>query len=224
MFLSRDVIFKETIFPFKHWLPKIVYSSPSSFHNVFPSQPPVQDSVPHISAEFSLPFNSGDTVVPPDEFPNLVHADLTSSQPILSPQPEPSAPADLPIVPPALPLVRKSTRSHKLPSYLHDYHYSLVSTHHCNLASTSLPSHDSFTASPDILYPLSSPLSYSKLFTAHRVFSIALTIAKEPTSYVEALPDPLWQAAMQTELDALQANQTWVMTPLPPSKVPIGCK
>ena len=29
---------------------------------------------------------------------------------------------------------------------------------------------------------------------------------------------------MQTELDALQANQTWVMTTLPPGKVPIGCK
>ena len=29
---------------------------------------------------------------------------------------------------------------------------------------------------------------------------------------------------MQTELEALQANQTWVMTTLPPGKVPIGCK
>ena len=67
-------------------------------------------------------------------------------------------------------------------------------------------------------------LPISKLSTAHRVFSVALTIAKEPTSYAEALPNPLWQAAMQTELDALQANQTWIMTPLPPGKVPIGCK
>ena len=29
---------------------------------------------------------------------------------------------------------------------------------------------------------------------------------------------------MQAEIDALQANNTWVMTPLPPGKVPIGCK
>ena len=29
---------------------------------------------------------------------------------------------------------------------------------------------------------------------------------------------------MKTKLDALQANQTWVMTTLPPGKVPIGCK
>ena len=51
-----------------------------------------------------------------------------------------------------------------------------------------------------------------------------MSIAKEPTSYAEALPDPLWQAAMKTELDAFQANQTWVMTKLPPGKMPIGCK
>ena len=29
---------------------------------------------------------------------------------------------------------------------------------------------------------------------------------------------------MQAEINALQANNSWVMTPLPPSKVPIGCK
>ena len=29
---------------------------------------------------------------------------------------------------------------------------------------------------------------------------------------------------MQAKIDALQANNTWVMTPLPPGKVPIGCK
>jgi len=29
---------------------------------------------------------------------------------------------------------------------------------------------------------------------------------------------------MQAEIDALQANNTWVMTPLPLGKVAIGCK
>ena len=75
----------------------------------------VLDSVPHISADFSLPFNFDDTAVPPDEFLDLVHPDLAPSQPVLPPQPEPSPQPDLPIVPPGLPLVRKSTRSHKTP-------------------------------------------------------------------------------------------------------------
>ena len=131
---------------------------------------------------------------------------------------------------PDLLVVKRSNRSHKPPSYLHDYHCNLASTyipdHHCNLASASLiPSHDSiFLNSPGILYPLSSTLSYSKLSNAHRAFFVALSVAKEPTSYTEALPDPLCQAVMKAEIDVLQANQTWVMTKLPPSKVPIGCK
>ena len=29
---------------------------------------------------------------------------------------------------------------------------------------------------------------------------------------------------MQAEIKALQANNTWIMTALPPGKVPIGCK
>ena len=29
---------------------------------------------------------------------------------------------------------------------------------------------------------------------------------------------------MKAEIDALQANNTWVITKLPPGKVPIGCK
>ena len=29
---------------------------------------------------------------------------------------------------------------------------------------------------------------------------------------------------MQAKIDALQANHTWVMTPLPLGKAPIGCK
>ena len=79
MFLSRDVIFKVNVFPFKHWQPKLVSSSPSPSHNVFPSQSYVTDSITPISTEFSLPFNSVDIAVPPDEFPDLVHPDLDSS-------------------------------------------------------------------------------------------------------------------------------------------------
>ena len=79
-------------------------------------------------------------------------------------------------------------------------------------------------SSSGILYPLSSTLSYAKLLSSQRNFSIALTVHKEPDTYAQATLDPKWQEAMQAKIDAFQANNTWVMTPLSPGKVPIRCK
>ena len=87
------------------------------------------------------------------------------------------------------------------------------------------PSHDSSAPTPSgILYPISFTLSYDRLSTCHRAFAISLSVSKEPDSYAEAILDPRWQEAIQVEFDALKANNTWVMCPLPPGKVPIGCK
>ncbi|RVX07421.1 Retrovirus-related Pol polyprotein from transposon RE1 [Vitis vinifera] len=47
---------------------------------------------------------------------------------------------------------------------------------------------------------------------------------KEPRSYSEAAAHPEWQKAMCSELQALQANGTWSLTPLPAGKTPIGCR
>ncbi|XP_068319168.1 uncharacterized protein [Pyrus communis] len=46
----------------------------------------------------------------------------------------------------------------------------------------------------------------------------------EPTTYAEAILDPNWQQAMQTELDALHHNHTWDLVPLPAGYKPIGSK
>ena len=66
--------------------------------------------------------------------------------------------------------------------------------------------------------------SYDKLFTPHKAFTIALSVCAEPKSYAEATRDPKWQAVMSNEIHALEINNTLQLTPLPASKVPIGCK
>ena len=38
------------------------------------------------------------------------------------------------------------------------------------------------------------------------------------------MSDPKWQAALDVEIAALEANNTWTLTPLPPNKKAIGCK
>ena len=48
--------------------------------------------------------------------------------------------------------------------------------------------------------------------------------AKEPEHFFQAVKDPTWREAMDKEVCALERNDTWVITPLPPGKTPIGCK
>ena len=52
----------------------------------------------------------------------------------------------------------------------------------------------------------------------------ALNHTYEPKSYTQASKDLRWIDAMDKEIHALESNHTWVVTSLPPNKLPIGCK
>lgn len=58
----------------------------------------------------------------------------------------------------------------------------------------------------------------------HRAFLAAITSGYEPRTFKEAMMDAGWREAMQHEIRALEANQTWVMERLPPGKKALGCK
>jgi hypothetical protein len=73
-------------------------------------------------------------------------------------------------------------------------------------------------------YPLCNFLSYHRY--SPQLCSYTATISQdiETRSYTKAASIPQWQAAMQFELAALEANNTWSLTSLPPGKTPIGCR
>ena len=102
-FSSRDVVFRESVFPFKHWIAKYGSSYLPISHCMFPSQPFVPDSfqvqAPLVSVEFSPPLSSVDVAVPPDEFPDLVSHDQVDSTLNHSPDHLVSSPNLLPDVP-----------------------------------------------------------------------------------------------------------------------------
>ncbi|CAL8990730.1 unnamed protein product [Prunus brigantina] len=67
-------------------------------------------------------------------------------------------------------------------------------------------------------YPL---LDYT---SAHFAFITNLSRSVEPSTYAAAASNPNWRQAMSSELDALESNSTWTLTPLPAGKHPIGCR
>ena len=161
-----------------------------------------ESSLPFVYAK-STPTFTIDIATPLDEFPELVHnsTDLAHSSPtsidLVQPIVQPPTP------PPVPQPLSKSTRPHKAPTYLHDYHCNLASAH--VLASASLTqSHDSVTYDDSsILYPISSTRSYDKLSTGHKAFALVVSISKEPESYAQAILDPRWQDAMKADINAL---------------------
>ncbi|KAL0320005.1 UNVERIFIED_CONTAM: Copia protein [Sesamum radiatum] len=63
--------------------------------------------------------------------------------------------------------------------------------------------------------------SYS---TAHTQFVAQLSILQKPRSYTQAQGHEEWEKAMAEELQALEQNETWKLTSLPPGKRAIGSR
>ncbi|GJR90038.1 ribonuclease H-like domain-containing protein [Tanacetum coccineum] len=89
-----------------------------------------------------------------------------------------------------------------------------------NLLQTSegSPGHSS------VKYGINKYVGYSNLSSDNYSFVINLNKTYEPKSYKEAASDPRWIEAMNSEMEALIRNMTWVITELPSGRKPIGSK
>ncbi|GJY48145.1 hypothetical protein Tco_0438101 [Tanacetum coccineum] len=48
--------------------------------------------------------------------------------------------------------------------------------------------------------------------------------SSEPVTYYKAIKNKRWRSAMDSELEALERNQTWTIEELPSNKKALGCK
>ncbi|WVZ09203.1 hypothetical protein V8G54_013733 [Vigna mungo] len=97
--------------------------------------------------------------------------------------------------------IRRSSRTRKTPTYLNDFQTNNV-----------------------VRYPIWNYLQYNRLSPTFKHTILSISSHVEPTCYSTASKQPQWVTAMCVELDALQANNTWELTTLPPNKTAIGCR
>ena len=71
---------------------------------------------------------------------------------------------------------------------------------------------------------ISQYVSYLDLSDSYRAFIGKIESISIPRSVSEALQNSKWVTAMQAEMDALQANQTWELVPFPSDEKTMGCK
>ena len=74
------------------------------------------------------------------------------------------------------------------------------------------------------LYPIQNYINYSKLTAHHTHYICQISENHEPQTYKQAIKFPHWKQAIQDELTAMDLNNTWTITQLPPNKKPITCK
>ncbi|WJZ84138.1 hypothetical protein VitviT2T_003758 [Vitis vinifera] len=246
VFTSRDVKFHEDIFPYVSLKPNSTL--PSLTHNFGPIPLVAHDissSLDSTSHALSpLLSNHTSTLSPTTEnddfsFPSRPSVLVIKPSSQIDPNPSPlpsttlvspsSVPpfASIPFAPPTeTPIFSPETHSPKPitplsrhitpPIKLHNYVCSHVSS---NQLSSLIPGPTKGTR-----YPLANYVSYHRYKPAYRSFVAQHSAVTEPRSYSEAAAHPEWQEAMCFELQALQANGTWSLTPLPVCKTSIGCR
>lgn len=109
--------------------------------------------------------------------------------------------------------IRQSTRVTHKPSHLKESHCEIMRKKTRAQTSQNTTHH-----------PISNFLNYDRLSNNQKSFSLILSTIHEPKSFHEAMKYPHWQKAIQDEIDALQANNTWTITDLPDHHTPIGCR
>lgn len=199
IFLSRDVIFYEDVFPLKHNLTDISDTDSASLSSsITPVSTGYFDDLYPVAGVAD--FDASAAHETPSNHPNLESVDSV---------PESADHVSLPAtVMPSAP--QHSTRKQSAPAYLEDYVCSRDSSK-VHVVHTSPHS-------------LDKVFTYGKLSNQRCIFSLAVDQITEPKSYQEAMQHQYWRDAYKAEVDALEKNQTGEIVDLPLGKHPIGCK
>ena len=219
LFVSRDVVFHENIFPYRDISPTDKSSDATVPNHMIPQIVDMEDP-----GELEV---SVDTVVPSgnEQGGDITETGGVSSSPVEVTDQESSS---------ATTTVQNNTttetdghlgrgRREKKQSVLLSP-YVLYSAQHNDKPPSSPASTPCPSKSGTSLYPLTKYMSCHRLSPAMQSFSATITEHFEPKSYREAVKHKIWRGSMKHEIVALEDRDTWEVTILPPNKQVIGCQ
>ena len=221
--ISRNVVFKEKVFPFK--TSDLLSTSVDMFPNTILPMPTPLHFVETMPVRF-------------DEDSSLPSVDLTRSHPQNKVEPVSTVQEDSGTDLSGVSRLKRTTRA---PTYLSQYHCSFVpailptsvrlprssdhlTSHHRFLIRPRYFPSNSFPASFKTLYPISSVISYDRLNPVFQSSVITYSMGTEPKTFKQAMTSDKWKGAVNVELVAMEQNGTWKIVVLPEGKNVVGCK
>ena len=232
--VSRDVVFRENVFPFQSMLPPVApevqqnlvdddwFISPrsddrgSSEELTHPSHDPDAET----ATTTSSPNPVSETPVAAVDSSLAVDAVLvsTSDQPPTDLTPAPTVDSSSEIIP-----LGRGLRMKQPPKQLDDYLlYNVRCTDNTLPVLLELESASSSTVPGNTPYLLEHYISDAIFSKGHQAFLAAVLAGVEPKSYKEALQDKVWRESMVDEIDAFEKNNTFSIVDLPEGKEALG--
>ncbi|KAJ3698018.1 hypothetical protein LUZ61_001723 [Rhynchospora tenuis] len=209
--ISRDVVFVESVFPFKQKIESDAEVNTRAHRRV-----------QEVFVDCEYDSNNGEDIEVRGS--NDV---ITESNPVFNNEEEQvdllrndshenTISVDVPIEPQAT-TRESSTRVRNPPAKLRDY---ICYTAHVD----PFYAHSTSADSSGTPYSISHYVNCNRFSLNHRKFLSAVTKEKEPNHFGEAMKSKNWRDAMLAEIEALERNNTWSVEDLPPGKTSIGCK
>jgi hypothetical protein len=236
MYISRDVTFHESIFPFhsnsnSKSSSSISQSTPTIIESptYFQSPPLVQQLQSGSHIKSIQPVNSLTSYNPTDAIQSPPSSQPTPSvQPLVSSQLQPVSitnssntlpPSHIPSSPqtPSSP----NTHSSTTPTVNHELHENIDTP---QLSSPPRLHHMVTRAQNHISKPKTYTDGTIRYPLARALLSTTEASLIEPMCFTKAVQIPEWCNAMQTEFNALLSNQTWTLVPSNTANNVIGCK
>lgn len=230
--VSRDVVFREDVFPFQSRLPPVAPEAPGVPQNLVDddwlispryddrgssdepsdsSREPVAETV--TSAPPSLIV--AETQVRTDDDPPTVESD-SISPPAQTSQPATTVDSSSEII------LGRGHRTKHPPRQLDDYLLYNVRCKDNTLPVLLEPESESSTVSGNTPYLLEHHISDVIFSKGHQAFLAAVLAGVEPKSYKEALQDKEWRDSMVNKRDAFEENDTFSFVDLPEGKEALG--